>query len=841
MATNSYIQPVSETDTSKGTSSQSTPTSSQEAERLNKLRSITSSSSGRRKRSTSSSLSSSTQSSNSDSLRNQYIKGASQPVSMAPSKVDISPTRSTTQRVAREQLVSTSVSTTNLKGEEIVIDKAKTASTINKGYVPYSYAPSNAIRSSDEELTKATRKAERQENIDITAKEIFDFDRKPDFNTLKGVPALAGRTAYRFGEGVVQSFNVYAIGEGVITTGAGLVEGSITGEDIKQGISQSFIDNPAGTVGSIVGPGLIFKGLKAGAAAKVRTGKYVEPTTIYGPDQIVAIEQGVKPTLPKTSSTAESLRLFESTRKGKRNVPDYERTVIVETNGARPKDYLVATDDYAAVNQKVSGYQTEGSIYSVTSSPSALKGGISGEGYKASIGAEGPGIYVAPLGKGSAAFLRLGKDGSKISFSIVPNKGLLDVPTATIVKSRKAILVPEEVTRVPGFSEEKVFSQSRAGKGEILIGKRSQIGQGEITRQYYEAPMDYVDPWSGKRVSKGEKVIEKGTTELEGNIPFNDKFVRYKPDEFTTIDKNTIRVRNVEQVIETPKGNLVTSSGRKISPGEKVFTGEQLNYEQSSLVSSVQSNINLNPSSFVPRVTSNSLNGLSSTSTSTPVLSESSFTGSSSGSGSNFRPSSNVPDNIGSSSPVSDSLRDYNFSGSSGGRRSGGRGGGSTPYVPPPPRPINYGSSSTPSKPPSKNFFGGSSVPSSVPPKIQPGLPQPTYYKPKTKNDKPTYIVQVRRKGTFGSIFRTTNKEVAYRVGESEIKGRSSASFRILKDNTILDTDKQFKQLYGSAKEKGVYIEKREFRINSPGEKAEITLKGIFSDKKKKKKGFSFF
>src|SRR6056297_3922139 len=104
----SYIPKTSETNVSTGTSSQSTPTSSQEATRLNQLRSITSSSSGGRNGSTSSSsVSSSTQSSNQESLREQYIEGSKNnnikpPVSEQSQKISLSPSSSTTQRIARQ-------------------------------------------------------------------------------------------------------------------------------------------------------------------------------------------------------------------------------------------------------------------------------------------------------------------------------------------------------------------------------------------------------------------------------------------------------------------------------------------------------------------------------------------------------------------------------------------------------------------------------------------------------------------------------------------------------------------------------------------------------------------
>jgi hypothetical protein len=42
------------------------------------------------------------------------------------------------------------------------------------------------------------------------------------------------------------------------------------------------------------------------------------------------------------------------------------------------------------------------------------------------------------------------------------------------------------------------------------------------------------------------------------------------------------------------------------------------------------------------------------------------------------------------------------------------------------------------------------------------------------------------------------------------------------------------KEFRKSKKEKGVMIQKREFRIGTPGEKSEITQKGIWSNKRKK-------
>jgi hypothetical protein len=102
-----------------------------------------------------------------------------------------------------------------------------------------------------------------------------------------------------------------------------------------------------------------------------------------------------------------------------------------------------------------------------------------------------------------------------------------------------------------------------------------------------------------------------------------------------------------------------------------------------------------------------------------------------------------------------------------------------------------------------------------------------------------SFEVQVRRGGVFGRSARTfLSLDKAFRTGKKVVGTTAAASFRIVdrKSGKVVESigkrlPKQFRQ---SKRERGVFIERRKYRISSPGERREITQKGLFTIKVKK-------
>jgi hypothetical protein len=115
-------------------------------------------------------------------------------------------------------------------------------------------------------------------------------------------------------------------------------------------------------------------------------------------------------------------------------------------------------------------------------------------------------------------------------------------------------------------------------------------------------------------------------------------------------------------------------------------------------------------------------------------------------------------------------------------------------------------------------------------------IPKPTTKKrileiPETKKKKAgIFALEVRRKGQFKTegIFET--EQQALTAGVIKTRYSAAASFRV-KGSTIGKSVVPNKQYYSSKKEAGVFIQKRTYRISTPGEKREITFKGIAINK----------
>ena len=96
-----------------------------------------------------------------------------------------------------------------------------------------------------------------------------------------------------------------------------------------------------------------------------------------------------------------------------------------------------------------------------------------------------------------------------------------------------------------------------------------------------------------------------------------------------------------------------------------------------------------------------------------------------------------------------------------------------------------------------------------------------------------SFFAEVRRKKKFFTLGTFETKESAVKAGQTSVLTSAAASFRVSGAHGVLSfqeigrPESMNKAFYASAKEKGVVIQKRETRISSPGEKKEITYKGL--------------
>lgn len=146
-----------------------------------------------------------------------------------------------------------------------------------------------------------------------------------------------------------------------------------------------------------------------------------------------------------------------------------------------------------------------------------------------------------------------------------------------------------------------------------------------------------------------------------------------------------------------------------------------------------------------------------------------------------------------------------------------------SPVISPSPSPSPYPS---PSPSPSPYIF--------TPEKTTTTMPSGFYGSTKKPS---TFSVLVRRRGVFRKIATVGSERRAFALGMARVKGTAAASFKIegLRENVRARTllPKEFRI---SKKEPGVFVQKRQFRISSAGEKGEITAKGLFAIKQKRRK-----
>lgn len=127
-------------------------------------------------------------------------------------------------------------------------------------------------------------------------------------------------------------------------------------------------------------------------------------------------------------------------------------------------------------------------------------------------------------------------------------------------------------------------------------------------------------------------------------------------------------------------------------------------------------------------------------------------------------------------------------------------------------------------------------IPSYPPPlvAIQSSVTRPPIIpsRPKERIASSLFSVMVRRRGRFESVGIVSDIKQAFAQGIRTVKHTAAASFKIdviegqnkVESQAIKFLPREFRK---SKREKGVFVEKRKHRISTPGEKREITFKGI--------------
>jgi hypothetical protein len=440
--------------------------------------------------------------------------------------------------------------------------------------------------------------------------------------------------------------------------------------------------------------------------------------------------------------------------------------------------------------------------YVQTSAPSKLSGTTAGEGNFGNLGLEDSGIYVTPKGEGSPYFLEVGRKG-EYSLTLNPFKPIIDffkTPTVTEFKVKGISQIPREVVSQPGFEPVKTFFKEEGSKtGQAYITKRSEIGQRELPRQTFRTPLDKIDKLFGET----RRVTESGTGELEAVVPFGTKF-EYTPktklgkvkgfEEYTTYEGANVPIRRAELLSEQDLTTAPKFSSTRGTVGEASL-------ESSRAMSSSKS---YSPTSSLKYYYgSSNYSNVSSPSYDLPEISSTSNT------------SSNKSYEVYEfSEPISQKI-DYvppSYTPPS-----------SPPSYTPPSSPPSY---TPPSSPPS--YTPPSSPPSYTPPKVPEHIPPPETYdfnkiSTGSKKKAPKSKLFVRKKGKFELKGESEDLGSLFKRGRDIIENTASASFKVVSESgTAILPNIVPSKFTQSKREKGVLVQKRQFRISTAGEKFEI-------------------
>lgn len=527
---------------------------------------------------------------------------------------------------------------------------------------------------------------------------------------------------------------------------------------------------------------------------------------------------------PKVLNVAAKTAKVTYVKAGSKFVPAEEVFSEAALSGVEP--FPLAKSVQNIKQRFLKTIDPEGNIYASTASPQKLKGNVAGAGPKAQANLEDPGIYVTPKGEGSPAFLGVTENGVyPKNPTLNPFKGAFDTPTVTTFKAKGIATPAKKALESAGFEAVRAFQEEVAGSGQIVMTKRSIIGQGGVKRQLMTVTQDVETP-GGLSVKKGDLRIEAGTSELEAVVPEGQLFEytpKTKPGKLKGFDQYT---KYQGEVIAIREAELLTESGAKTSPkilsksGSKLYTIEEL----SSQASKAEASAPINPLGITSSATSKKQStsevsvleeGSTSKKTSKKVSEEIDILSSSEVSSKASDPTSfmssevskSVSDGSGltstSFSSVSDPISDP-FSSSSTSRSS---------------------SKSSTSKSTSQSFgsFGGTD------------FFDEKNVKPKKRRreefDQDFFSAEVKVGGKFRRVASGSSFDDVFGVANKKVSNSALASVRFFENGELLtDIPINSNRYRRSKSQKGVFVEKNEFRIDTPGELSEIT----FSPKKRR-------
>lgn len=470
-----------------------------------------------------------------------------------------------------------------------------------------------------------------------------------------------------------------------------------------------------------------------------------------------------------------------------------------------------------------------------TASPQKISGTVAGPGRKGEFFLEDPGIYTTPKGQGSPAFLRIEPTTPEFKFSLIPDVKPTR-PTIAEFQTQGIGTIPKGVLNIPGFKATGEYAAAElAAAGKVYVSKRSQIGIGELPRQTFTVAEDFISPITGRKIPRGAKILEAGTSEGELIIPPTTKFEPVSGQkQYTTYQG---RVVAIDQYKLIGAADDVASVGKPTTPtttSQQVYKGIR-EYSELSQPKPTQ----ITPSYFAPSSRA-SIGTAPSSASSNLVTSDSSnlVTVSSS----IARPSPTKSDVSG---PVSEIF------------------GKSTPTYEPTMTPISSSPTSKPSRSTSTggSSSGGSSTPPSSPPPYTPPPSQPTptpygggssvtrstiyessrelfkYRQPKFQQEqRKSFEVFVKRGKEFERVKTFGEASSALQFGRSYIGSRALASFQVreAQSGRALKAFEFGPSIRVSKRDPYTFVEKRERRIKSKGELQEITFKGIASTRNRR-------
>ena len=460
-----------------------------------------------------------------------------------------------------------------------------------------------------------------------------------------------------------------------------------------------------------------------------------------------------------------------------------------------------------------------------TASPQKISGTVAGPGRKGEFFLEDPGIYTTPKGQGSPVFLRIEPTTPEFKFSFIPDVKPTR-PTIAEFQTQGISKIPKGVLDIPGFKATGEYAASTlAPAGKVYVSKRSQIGVGELTRQTFTAADDFVSPITGRKIPRGAKLLEAGTSEGELIIPQSTKFEPVSGQkQYTTYQG---RVVAIDQYKLIGAADDVASVGKPTTTSQQVYKGIK-EYSELSQPKPTQ----ITPSYFAPSSRA-SIGTAPSSASSNLVTSDSSNLVTVSTSVARPSPTKSdvsgpVSEIFGKSTPTYEpTMTPISSSPTSKPSRStgGGSGGGSSPppYTPPPsqptPTPYGGGTSYTSSQlyESSREFFKYKQ------PKFQP-------------EQRKSFEVFVKRGKEFERVKTFGEASSALQFGRSYIGSRALASFQVRESQSgrALKAFEFGPSIRVSKRDPYTFVEKRERRIKSKGELQEITFKGIASTRNRR-------